>query len=283
MFYEQVCSLRLVPRLDEPAVGVPIKKRPVLLSDRSVASSMPFSIKPPSPEREMPVSASGAACSNESFFNISKSDTNAITKGKGITDTQIQEHANGSFTTLLVTNGHRGLFNASSESPSAESATRCSPWQRQNFLALDLQLPSHQNGKDSNYGSIVKEERAYQGLSGLSSAEPHNIVHVASEINASSNSNTSDGRLPNLDLNVPLDPADSLEGLPPMHESGSGLYHHRTIQDQKAQVTAAAPISTISSGLGQNIGNTLNMSNSYGLSRKSGLADVTLDLQLTTS
>ncbi|KAG2541624.1 hypothetical protein PVAP13_9NG715300 [Panicum virgatum] len=241
---------------------------------------MPLSIKPPSPALEMPVSASGAACRNESFFNISKSDTNAITKGKGITDTQIQEHANRSFTTLLVTNGHRGLFNASSESPSAESATRCSPWQRQNFLALDLQLPSHQNGKDSNYGSIVKEEKADQCLSDLSSAEPHNNIHVASEINAASNSNGSDGKLPNLDLNVPLDPADSLEGLPPMHESGSGLYHHRTIQDQKAQVTAAAPISTISSGLGQNIGNTLNMSNSYGLSRKSGPADVTLDLQL---
>jgi len=110
---EEVCSHQLVPRLGEPAVGVPIKKRPVLLSDRSVASSMPLSIKPPSPALEMPVSASGAACRNESFFNISKSDTNAITKGKGITDTQIQEHANRSFTTLLVTNGHRGLFNAS--------------------------------------------------------------------------------------------------------------------------------------------------------------------------
>jgi hypothetical protein len=160
---EEVCSHRLVPRLGEPAVGVPIKKRPVLLSDRSVASSMPLSIKPPSPA-ELPVSASVAACSNESFFN--KSDTNAITKGKGITDTQIQDHANRSFTTLLMTSGHRGLFNASSETPSAESATRCFPLidesvdesQRQNFLALDLQLPSHQNGKDSNYGSIVKEE-----------------------------------------------------------------------------------------------------------------------------
>ncbi|RLN17762.1 uncharacterized protein C2845_PM02G29720 [Panicum miliaceum] len=248
---------------------------------------MPLSIKPPSPA-ELPFSASGVACSNESFFNISKSDTNAITKGKGITDTQIQDHANRSFTTLLMTSGHRGLFNASSETPSAESATRCFPLidesvdesQRQNFLALDLQLPSHQNGKDSNYGSIVNEAKADQGLSGLSSAELHNSVHVASEINASSNSNSSDGRLPNLDLNVPLDPADSLEGLPTMHESGSGLYHHSTIQRQKAQVTAAAPISTISSGLGQNIGSTLNMSNSYGLSRKSGPADVTLDLQL---
>ncbi|TKV96766.1 hypothetical protein SEVIR_9G451100v4 [Setaria viridis] len=281
---EEVCSHRLVPRLGEPAVGVPIKKRPVLLSDRSVASSMPLSIKPPSPVKDMPVSATGAGCGHESFFNIAKSDTNVITKGKGITDTQIQDHANRSFTSLSMTSGHGGLFNASSEIPSAESAARRFPpvveSQRQNFLALDLQLPSRQNGKDSNYGSIVKEEKVDQALSGLSSAEAHNNVHVASELNASSYSNSSDGRLPNLDLNVPLDPADSLEGLPTMHESGNGLFHHRTIQRQKAQVAPAAPISTTSNGVGQNVGSTVNMSNSFGLSHKCGPADVTLDLQL---
>ncbi|OEL22519.1 hypothetical protein BAE44_0016466 [Dichanthelium oligosanthes] len=280
---EEVCSHQLVPQLGEPAAGVPIKKRPVFLSDRSVASSMPLSIRPPSPAKEMPASATGVGCGNGPFFNIAKSDTNVSTKGKGITNTQTQDHANRSFTTLSMTNDYGGLFNASSEIPSAESATRSFPpveSQRQNFLTLDLQLPSRQNGKDSNYGSSVKEEKVDQGLSDLSSAEPHNSVYVASEINASSNSNSSDERLPNLDLNVPLDPAESLEGLPTMHESGSGLYHHRTIQHQKAQVTPTAPISTISSGLGGNIGSTLNMSNSYGLSHKCGPGDVTLDLQL---
>ncbi|CAL4913885.1 unnamed protein product [Urochloa decumbens] len=279
---EEVCSHRLVPLLGEPTVGVPIKKRPVLLSDRSVASSMPLSIRPPSPAKEMPASATG--CGNESFFNIAKLDTNVTTRGKGITDTQIQDHTNRSFTTLSMTNDQGGLFNASNEVPSMDSAARRFPTadetQRQNFLALDLQLRSRQNVKDSNYGSVVKEERVDQGLSGLSSAQPHNDVQVASEINAAAYSNGSDGRLPSLDLNVPLDPADSLEGLSTTHESGSGLYHHRTIQRQKAQVTPAASVSTISSGAGRNIGSTLNMSNSYGLSHKCGPADVTLDLQL---
>ncbi|CAN6295532.1 unnamed protein product [Urochloa humidicola] len=279
---EEVCSHRLVPLLGEPAVGVPIKKRPVHLSDRSVASSMPLSIRPPSLAKEMPASATGHG--NESFFNIAKPDTNVTTRGKGITDTQIQDHANRSFTRLSMTNGQGGLFNASSEVPSAESAARMFPTadesQRQNFLALDLQLRSCQNVKDSNYGSVVKEEKVDQFLSGLSSAEPHNDVQVASEVNAATYANSSDGRLPNLDLNVPLDPADSLEGLSTMHETGSGLYHHGTIQLQKAQVTPAASVSTISSGAGRNIGSTLNMSNSYGLSHKCGPADVTLDLQL---
>nr|CAB3496290.1 unnamed protein product [Digitaria exilis] len=274
---EEVCSHRLVPPLDEPALGVPIKKRPVLVSDKSIASSMPLSVWPPSSAN---ASTARAGCGNESFFNSAKSDTNVITKGKGNTGNPIQDHTKRSFTTLSMTSGHGGLFNASSEIPSAGSATRSFPSidesQRQNFLALDLQLPSHQNGKDSKYGSIVKEERVDQGLSTLSSAEPHNNVHVATEINASSNSNSSDGRLPNLDLNVPLDPADSVEGLPTMH----GFYHHRTIQHQKDQVIPTAPISTISSGVGQNIGSTLKMSNSYGPSHKCGPADVTLDLQL---
>jgi hypothetical protein len=279
MFYEQVCSHRLVPLLGEPAVGVPIKKRPVLLSDRSVASSMPLSMKPPSPVKDMPVSATGAGCRKESFLNIAKSDTNVITNGKGITDTQIQDHASMSFTTLSMTSGHEGLFNASSKIPSAEFPPAVES-QHQNFLALDLQLPSRQNGKDSNYGSIVKEEKVDQALSALSSAEAHNNVQVASEINASSYSNSSDGRLPNLDLNVSLDPTDSLEGLPTMHESRSGLFHNGTIQRQNTQVAPAAPISTTTNGVGRNIGKTVNMSNSFGLSHKCGPADVTLDLQL---
>ncbi|CAN6313197.1 unnamed protein product [Urochloa humidicola] len=276
---EEVCSHRLVPRLDEPAVGVPIKKRPVLLSDRSVASSMPLSIRPPSPAKEVPASTTGAGCGNESFFNIGKSDTNMITRGKGITDTQIQDHAHKSFTTLSMTNGQGGLFNAV---PSVESAARRFPpaneSQRQNFLALDLQLRSRQNVEDSNHGSVVKEEKVDQGLSVLSSAKPHNDVQVASEINAAY-ANSRDGRLPNLDLNAPLDPADSLEGLTTMHESGSGLYHHRTIQCQKAQANPVGSVSTVSPA-GRNIGISLNMSNSYGLSHKCGPADVTLDLQL---
>ncbi|CAN6292887.1 unnamed protein product [Urochloa humidicola] len=200
---EEVCSQQVVQRLGEPAVGVPIKKRPVLL-----------------------------------------------------------------------TNGQGGLFNASSEVPFVESAARMFPSddesQRHNFLATDLQLRSCQNVKGGNYGCVVKEEKI----------EPHNDVQVANEINAASHANSSDGRLPNLDLNVPPDPADSLMGLSTMHQSGSGLYHHRTIQRQTAQVTPTASVSTISSGASRNIGSTLNMSNSYGLSNKCGSADVTLDLQL---
>lgn len=278
MFYEQVYSHRLVPRLDEPAVGVPIKKRPVLLSDRSVASAIPLSIKPPSPTKTMPVTSTVTGRRQELFFNVANSDTNVIAKGKGIPHTQIQDHANTSLTALSMTNGNGLLFNASSEIPSiADSATRTSApvdeLQRQNLLALGLQLPSRQSGNKNNYGSHVKEEKLDQSLS-----EHHNNVPVANEINASWNSTV--GRLPNLDLNILPDPADSLEGLPKLHESGSGLYHHRTIQHQKAQVTPAATISTISSGLGRNTGSALNMSNPYGLSHKSGPADVTLDLQL---
>ncbi|KAJ1297685.1 hypothetical protein BS78_01G395700 [Paspalum vaginatum] len=276
---EEVCSHQLVPRLGlgEPAVGVPIKKRPVFLSDRSAASAMPLSMKPPSPAKEMPISASGAGCGEGSFFSIASSDPNAITKGKGITAAQIQDHSSIGLTALSMTNDNGGLFNRSTEIPSiAEGATRTfAPVesQHQNFLTLDLQSPSHKDGKNNNYSSLVKEEKVDQSLSGFSSAESHSNVHVASEINAC-NSNV--GRLPNLDLNVPLDPADSLEGLPTMHESGSGQ-HHRTIQHQNAQVT---PASTIRSGLSQNIDSALNMSNTYGLSLKRGPADVTLDLQL---
>lgn len=275
---EEVCSHRLVPRLDEPAVGVPIKKRPFFLSDRSVASAIPLSTKPPSPTNTMPVAATGSGCREEPFFNIANSDRNVITKGKGIPDTQIQDHVNTSLTALSMTNGNGVLFNASSEIPSiADSATRTSApddeLQLQNFLALDLQLPSRQSGKNNNYSSLRKDEKL-----GQSRSEHYNNVPVANEINASGNSIV--GRLPNLDLNIPPDPADSLEGLPKMHESGSGFYHHRTIQHQKAQVTPAAAISTINSGIGRNMCSTLNMSNSYGLSHKSGPADVTLDLQL---
>jgi len=226
----------------------------------------------------MPVTAPGTGRREEPFFNIANLDTSVITKGKEIPDTQIQDHANTSLTALSMTNGNGMLFNGSSEVPSiADSATRTSApvaeLQRPNFLALDLQLPSRQSGKNNNYGSLVKKEKLDQSLS-----EHHNNVPIANEINASGNSIV--GRLPNLDLNILPDPADSLESLPKMHESGSGLYHHRTIQHQKAQVTPAAAISTINSGISLNIGSTLNMSNSYGLSHKSGPADVTLDLQL---
>ncbi|CAD6210814.1 unnamed protein product [Miscanthus lutarioriparius] len=226
----------------------------------------------------MPVTATGTGRREEPFFNIGNSDTNVITKGKGIPDTHIQDHANTSCTALSMANGNGVLFTGSIEIPSiADSATRTSApvaeLQRPNFLALDLQLPSRQSGKNNYYGSLVKEEKLDQSLS-----EHHNNVPIANEINASGNSIL--GRLPNLDLNILPDPADSLEGLPKMDESGSGLYHHRTIQHQKAQVTPAAAIYTISSGIGRNIGSTLNMSNSYGLSHKSGPADVTLDLQL---
>lgn len=281
---EEVCSQRLVPRLGlgEPPVDVPFKKRPVFMSDKSAAPAMPLSIKPPSPAKEMSTSATGAGCGEELFFNIAKSNPNVSTKGKGITDTQIQDHADMAFTALSMTNGSGVLFNGSTEIPSnAESDTRtiapADESQHQNFLALDLQSPSHRDGKNNNYSSLVKEEKVDQGPSGFSSAEPHNNVHVANGISASCNSIV--GRLPNLDLNVPLDPADSHESLPTMQGSGSVLYHG-TIQYQKAQVTPETPISTISSGLGQSIGSTLSMSDAYGLSHKRAPVDVTLDLQL---
>ncbi|KAL6648343.1 hypothetical protein ACP70R_012567 [Stipagrostis hirtigluma subsp. patula] len=263
---EEVRSHPLILRFDEPAVGVPIKKRPVSGSDRPVPSGLPFSISPSSPATEMSVSAAGAGCGKESFFNIAKSDANVITKGKGIINSQIQDHGNRSFTTL---------FNGSSEIPSAENERSFPPVdasQSQKFLALDLQLASR-NGKH-NCGPVVKEEKVDQSFSDFSSAQHHKNVQISSEINASSNS--SFGRLPNLDLNVPLDPADSLEGLPAMHESGSGLFLHH----QKAQVPLATPVTTVSSGLGRNIDNTLNLSNSCGISHKCAPADVTLDLQL---
>ncbi|CAD6210689.1 unnamed protein product [Miscanthus lutarioriparius] len=181
----------------------------------------------------MPVTATGTGRREEPFFNIGNSDTNVITKGKGIPDTHIQDHANTSRTALSMANGNGVLFTGSIEIPSiADSATRTSApvaeLQRPNFLALDLQLPSRQSGKNNYYGSLVKEEKLDQSLS-----EHHNNVPIANEINASGNSIV--GRLPNLDLNILPDPADSLEGLPKMDESGSGLYHHRTIQHQKAQ------------------------------------------------
>ncbi|KAL6645786.1 hypothetical protein ACP70R_017394 [Stipagrostis hirtigluma subsp. patula] len=218
----------------------------------------------------MSVSAAGAGCGKESFFNIAKPDANVITKGKGIINSQIQDHGNKSFTTL---------FNGSSEIPSSTENERSFPpvdtSDRQKFLALDLQLASR-NGKH-NCGPVVKEEKVDQSFSGFSSAQHHKNVQISSEMNASSNS--SFGRLPNLDLNVPLAPADSLEGLPTMHENGSGLFH-RTLHHQKAQVPPAGPVTTVSSGLSRNIDNTLNLSNSCGISHKCAPADVTLDLQL---
>lgn len=94
MFYGQVCTHRLVPRLGEPAVGVPIKKRPVSVSGSSAASSIPHSMQSSVPE--VPVSA------GESFFNTAKHDANVIAKGKETINSQISDHVNRSFTLPLL-------------------------------------------------------------------------------------------------------------------------------------------------------------------------------------
>ncbi|KAL6907459.1 hypothetical protein ACP4OV_002498 [Aristida adscensionis] len=272
---EEVCS-HLPLRFGEPAVGVPIKKRPVSVSDKMAPSGLPFSINPSPPATEVSVSAAGASCGNGLLFNIANSDTNLMTKGKGIINSQIQDHANRSFTTLSMTSSNGVLFSGSNEIPAEGERAPAEETQNQKFLALDLQLASRRNGKN-NSGSIVKEEKVDQIFPGFPSAQHLKNVQMESEINVSSNSSYE--KLPNLDLNVPLDPADSPEGLPTMKENGNVLLH-RALQHQKVQEPLAAPVSTVSSGLSRSIDNSLNLSNSYGLSHKSGPADLTLDLQL---
>lgn len=121
---EEVCSHTL-GLFVEPAVGVPIKKRPVLVSDKSVPSGA-LSMKPSSPATGMSVSASAAGCSKESL-NRSRSDTNVIAKGKGITNSWDQNHANRSFIPS-VTEKKGVLVNGSSEMPSSgeRERERCS-------------------------------------------------------------------------------------------------------------------------------------------------------------
>ncbi|TVU43010.1 hypothetical protein EJB05_09440 [Eragrostis curvula] len=269
---EEICSNRLVPRLGEPAVGVPIKKRPVSLSDNSVASGIPISMMPLSTAQEMSVPAAGAGFGKERFISFARSDANMVTKGKGITNSQIQDHANRPFTTLSMATSNRVPLNGSTEGPSPESAAPANESQQQKLWSFDLQLPSYQSG-----GSTVKEEKTEQGFFGFSSTQHPKNVQTVSEANALSS--ISFGKLPNLDLNVSLDPADSLESLPTIHEKRTGLYQG-TIQHQKEQMPVAAPVSTISGGLNQSTNSTLNLSNSSKLSRKSGPGDVTLDLQL---
>ncbi|KAK3147608.1 hypothetical protein QOZ80_3BG0284560 [Eleusine coracana subsp. coracana] len=213
---EEVCTHPLVPRLVEPAVGVPIKKRPVSLFDNSAQSGTLPSMQSLSSAPEVPISA--------------KHDANVITKEIDRSTAHIDELRN------------------------------------QKFSVLDLQLSSCRHGK-SNYGSAVKKEKSDQCFSGFHSAQSHKNVQTASEINVSSNSF---GKLPNLDLNVPPDPADSDEGLPAMYESSNGLCHG-SIQHQNAESSAVS--------CGHNV-DSLNLPNSYRPSRKCWPGDVTLDLQL---
>uniref|UniRef100_A0A0D9VSN1 Uncharacterized protein n=2 Tax=Leersia perrieri TaxID=77586 RepID=A0A0D9VSN1_9ORYZ len=278
---EEVCSHRLGPRLDEPAVGVPIKKRPVLFSDRLVQSGIPPSLRPSSPATGIAVSAAEAGCSRDAFLNRSLSEeTNAIAKGNGMFNPMDQNHAKRSFIQSLTEK--RGLsLDGSSDIPSRiESETGIvapvNETPSQKFLSLGLQAASCRNG-NINYSSIVKEEKVDQGLSRFPSADFHKDVGATSESKSSSDS--SFGRLPNLDLNVPLDPHDPAESLPTMQDCGNRLYHG-TVQHQKAHVPLVTPVSTVNNGLRQNMDSTLNLSNAYGLPNKRKAADVTLDLQL---
>ncbi|KAL5209306.1 hypothetical protein ABZP36_004929 [Zizania latifolia] len=275
---EQVCSHRLGPRLGEPAVGVPIKKRPVCLSDRLVP---PPSMRPSSPAMGVTVSDAEAGCSKDTFLNRYVSqDTNAIAKGNGMFNPLGQNYAKRSLIQALTE--RKGLLvDGSSEIPSiresnAGSVASVDETQSHKFLTLGLQLPSHQNGK-INSSSVVKEEEIDQGFSSFSSADSHKDIRATSELKSSFDS--SFGQLPNLDLNVPLDPLDPVESLPAMHDCGSRLYPE-SVQHQKERDPLVAPVSTVSSGLRQNIDISLNLSSAYGLSNKRVATDVTLDLQL---
>ncbi|XBH56769.1 hypothetical protein VPH35_078515 [Triticum aestivum] len=261
---DEVCGHPLGLRLGEPAAGVPIKKRPVFLSDKSVPSGMTLSMKPPSTPTGMSVSALGAGFSNEPVLNRSKSDI-----------------PNRSFTPS--TNEKKGvLLNGSSKIPSRGesgrlgSAAPVARSQSHKFLTLDLQLASRQNVK-INSNSPVKKEKLDQGFSIFPSARPPKDVQTTSGMESSSNASL--GKLSNLDLNVSLDPVDQLEGLPTM-QAGFNIPHHTTIQHQKAQVPPVAPFSSVSSRLSLNIDNTLKQPHAYQLPNKSVAADVTLDLQL---
>ncbi|EEE58817.1 hypothetical protein OsJ_10381 [Oryza sativa Japonica Group] len=278
---EEVCSHRLGPRLDEPAVGVPIKKRPVLLSDRLLPSGMPPSMRPSSPATGMAVSVAEAGCSKDTFLNRSVSEeTSAITKGNGMFNPQDQRHAKRSFIQSLTEKKGLSLDGSSGIPSRIESGTgNVAPvddTQSQKFLSLGLRSASRLNGK-INSSSNVKEEKVDQGLSSFPSADFQKDAGATNEPKSSSDS--SFGRLPNLDLNVPLDPHDLAESLPIVQDSSNILYHE-TVQLQKAHVPPVPPVSTVSNGLHRNIASTLNLSNAYGLSNKRGAADVTLDLQL---
>nr|XP_051181876.1 uncharacterized protein LOC127295910 isoform X2 [Lolium perenne] len=254
---EEVCTHQLGLRLGEPVADVPIKKRPFLLSDKSVPSAMPLLMKPSSNTTGMSASAAGAGCSNEPFLNRSKSDI-----------------PNRSFTSSATEK--QGL-NGSSEVPSCGgSVAPIAKSQSQKFLTLDLQLASRQSAKINSI-SPVKKEKVDQGFSIFPSAIPSKDVQTTSAMESPSNSSL--GKLSNLDLNVSLHPVDQLEVVPTMH-TGHNVLHHTTFQHQKAQVPLVASLSTTSSRLSMNIGSTLNLSNEYECSNNSGAADVTLDLQL---
>ncbi|XP_040377647.1 uncharacterized protein LOC102710481 isoform X2 [Oryza brachyantha] len=276
---EEVCSHRLGPRLDEPAVGVPIKKRPVLPSDRLVPSGRLPLMRPLSPTEAIAVSAAEAGCSKDTFLNRSVSGESHV-KGNGMFSPQDQSYAKRSFIQSLTEKKGSSLDGSGDIPSRIESGTssvgHSDETQSQKFLSLGLQSVSPRNGKISP-SSIVKEEGVDQGLSGFPSADVHKDVGATSEPKSSSDS--SFGRLPNLDLNLPLDPHDPAESLPIVQDCGNRLYHE-TLQHQKAHVPLVAPVSTASNGLRQNIDSTLNLSNACGLSNKHGAADVTLDLQL---
>uniref|UniRef100_A0ACD5WX15 Uncharacterized protein n=1 Tax=Avena sativa TaxID=4498 RepID=A0ACD5WX15_AVESA len=250
---EEVCTHPLGLRLVEPVAGVPIKKRPVLFSDESVPSGMTLSMS------NSTGMAAGAGCSNEPFLNRSKSDI-----------------PNRSFTPSAAKK-QGVLLNGSSEIPSlGGSVAPIAKSQSQKFLTLDLQLASRQNVK-INSTSPVKKEKLDQGFSLFPSARPSKDVQTTSVLESPSNSSL--GKLSNLDLNVSLNSVDQLEALPTTH-SGRNVLHHTTFQHQKSQVPLVAPFSTTSSRLSMNSVNTLNLSNAYERSNNSGAADVTLDLQL---
>ncbi|CAM0872598.1 unnamed protein product [Alopecurus aequalis] len=250
---EEVRTHQLGLRLGEPVAGVPIKKRPVLLSDKSLPSGMPLSMMPSSNSTGISASAAAAGCSNEPFLNRSKSDT----PNRSVTPSAAEKQG--------------VLLNGSSEIPSrGASIAPILKSQSQKFLTLDLQLTSHHNVK-INSSSPVKKEKLDQGLSIFPSARPSKDVQTTSGVGSPSNSSL--GKLSNLDLNVSLDPVGQPEALPTMHAG-------RTFQHQKAQVPLVAPFSTMNSRLSLNIDNTMNLSNAYEPSNKGEAADVTLDLQL---
>jgi hypothetical protein len=222
--YEQVGTCRLLQQLGEPAVSVPIKKRPISSSDRSAPTMPPPLMKSLSSAPEVPVSA-------EQSFNTAKQDANVINKGKGIITYQISDHANTSFT-LPMAKSKGVLLDGSNEIASFAEIDRSigllDKSKKQKFSALDLQLASCTNGKNQ-YGS-VKEEKVDQCFSGHHSAQPRKNAQIANQINASSN--ISFGKLPSLDLNMPFDPVDSDEGLPAMYERGNGPYRGITLDLQ---------------------------------------------------
>ncbi|KAL5218599.1 hypothetical protein ABZP36_019283 [Zizania latifolia] len=266
---EEVCSHRLGPRL-----GVPIKKRPVCLSDRLVP---PPSMRPSSPAAGIAVSAADAGCSKDTLLNRSESeDTNAIAKDNGMFNPPGQNYAKRSLIQALTE--RKGLLvDGPSEIPSSResdtgSVAPVDETKSPRFLTLGLQLPN----AEISSSSVVKEEEVDQSFRGFPSADSHKDARATGGLKSSFDS--SFGKLPNLDLNVPLDPLDPAESLPVIHDCGSRLYHE-TVQHQKAHVLGA-PVSTVSAGLRQNIDSTLNLSKAYGLSNMRRATDVTLDLQL---